>query len=158
MERFFRYSLTFLIALVAGMEFLQVIMRYLLHAPVMWLDETLVFPAIWMYFLGCANASRENTQIVAKVLDIFLTKESHKAALDGLASICSTVVSVWLTYWAWEYFMYATKAWKLTPNLFFPLSLAEYAFFFGMLLVTFYTAYQVVKDIQRLKEAVAKHS
>ena len=151
MERFFRYSLTFLIALVAGMEFIQVIMRYILHAPVLWLEETLIFPAIWMYFLGCANASRENTQIVAKVLDIFLKKESHKAALDTLASVCGTVISAWLTYWAWDYFEYSTRVWKQTANLFIPLAFAESAFFVGMILITAFTAWQIVKDFNRIR-------
>ncbi|MGW8195671.1 MAG: TRAP transporter small permease subunit, partial [Desulforhopalus sp.] len=65
MERFFKYSLTVLISTVAAMEFYQVVMRYILEIPVMGLEELLVYPTLWLYFLGSVNASREDTQIKA---------------------------------------------------------------------------------------------
>ena len=39
MERFFRYTLTALISIVALMEFYQVLMRYVFEIPVMGLEE-----------------------------------------------------------------------------------------------------------------------
>ena len=51
MAAFFNYSLTVLITLVALMELVQVVTRYVFKIPVMGLEELLVFPAIWMYFM-----------------------------------------------------------------------------------------------------------
>ncbi|MBS3779642.1 MAG: TRAP transporter small permease subunit, partial [Desulfovermiculus sp.] len=72
MERLFRYVLTLLITSVAVLSLYQVIMRYIFEVPVMGLEEILVYPTVWLYFLGSVNASREDTQIKANVLDVFL--------------------------------------------------------------------------------------
>jgi len=75
MDRFSAILLTTLICVVAGGQFVQVITRYVLQVPVMGLEETMLYPTLWLYILGAVNASRENTHIRANVLEIFLTTE-----------------------------------------------------------------------------------
>lgn len=70
MEQAFRYVLTSLMAIVALSQFIQVVTRYVFEVPVMGLEESIVFPTMWMYMLGAVNASRENNQIRANVLEI----------------------------------------------------------------------------------------
>jgi len=137
-ERFFKYTLTILISVVAAMEFYQVIMRYILELPVMGLEELLVYPTLWLYFLGSVNASREDTQIKANVLDIFLKTERAKLKVRVVADFMSVIVSSWLTYWAWDYFMYALRVWKESPTLYIPTFFAECALFIGMACMTFF--------------------
>jgi hypothetical protein len=48
-----------------------------LQVPVMGLEETMLYPTLWLYILGAVNASRENTHIRANVLEIFLTTRQH---------------------------------------------------------------------------------
>ncbi|WP_372830749.1 TRAP transporter small permease subunit, partial [Pontibacterium sp.] len=72
MNRFVSILLTGLICLVAIGQFVQVITRYVLEIPVMGLEESLLYPTMWLYLLGAVNASRENTHIRANVLEIFL--------------------------------------------------------------------------------------
>ena len=72
MERFYKYGLTLLISSVALLEFVQVMLRYVFQQPMMGLEEVLLYPTLWLYFLGSVNASREDTQIKANVLDVFL--------------------------------------------------------------------------------------
>ena len=99
MERFFKYTLTVLISTVAAMEFYQVVMRYILELPVMGLEELLVYPTLWLYFLGSVNASREDTQIKANVLDVFLKTDRSKLIVRVIADLLSVIVASWLTYW-----------------------------------------------------------
>ena len=113
MERFFRWSLTFLLLLATIMECVQVLLRYVLHMPLMWLDETIIFPAIWMYMLGCANAPARIRRIVAKILPVFFPKPRPVAVFDFCARVFSLVISVWLTWHAVEYF---STAWKHTAK------------------------------------------
>lgn len=65
MDRFAKYLLTGLIGIVALGQFVQVITRYVLQIPVMGLEETMLYPTLWLYMLGAVNASRENTHIPA---------------------------------------------------------------------------------------------
>lgn len=148
MERFFRYSLTTLLCSVAVMECVQIFLRYVFEMPLMWLDESIIFPAIWMYCLGCANASRDNTQIVAKILPVFFSGEYAKAIIDCIAFAFSSVISCWLTWYAGDYFLYAVEINRETGYLFLPLVWAEAAIFAGMLLITFYTVVHFFKSLK----------
>ena len=85
MDRFASITLTFLICVVALGQFVQVITRYVLEIPVMGLEESLLYPTMWLYMLGAVNASRENTHIRANVLEIFLsTKRQHQGCRPRL--------------------------------------------------------------------------
>jgi len=152
MERFFRYTLTALISIVAAMEFYQVIMRYVFEIPVMGLEEVLVYPILWLYFLGSVNASREDTQIKANVLDVFLKTDRSKLIVRVIADLMALVTSLWLTYWAWDYFRYARRVWKESPTLYIPTFYAECAFFIGLALMTGYTAWYLFKNAKRLAD------
>ncbi len=150
MERFFRIGLTVLISAVAVGEFYQVIMRYVFELPVMGLDEIIVYPTLWLYFMGSVNACREDTQIKANVLDIFLKTDRAKLKVRIVADTMSLVVSGWLTWWAWDYFRYALRVWKESPTLYIPMFYAECAFFIGMVLMTLFMAWHMAKNIRSL--------
>ncbi|MCG6931374.1 MAG: TRAP transporter small permease subunit [Desulfofustis sp.] len=150
MERFFKYTLTVLISTVAAMEFYQVVMRYILELPVMGLEELLVYPTLWLYFLGSVNASREDTQIKANVLDVFLKTDRAKLIVRVIADLLSLIVAGWLTFWAYDYFRYALRVWKESPTLYIPTFYAECALFIGLVLMTFYAAWYLVINARRL--------
>ncbi len=150
MERFFRYVLTILISSVALIEFYQVIMRYIFEVPVMGLDEILVYPTLWLYFLGSVNASREDTQIKANVLEIFLKTDRSKQVVRIIADAMALIVSLWLTWWAWDYLKYALRVKKESPTLYIPTIYAECAFFVGLVLMSGFTAWYLVKNIKQL--------
>jgi TRAP-type C4-dicarboxylate transport system permease small subunit len=150
MERFFRYSLTLLISIVAVMMFVQVLARYVFQIPLMGLEEVLIFPTLWLYILGSVNASREDTQIKANVLDVFLKSPRAKLVVRVLADLMSLVVSAWLTWWTWEYFRYALRVWKESPTLYIPTFYAECALFIGLLLMTVCVAYYLARNVKLL--------
>jgi len=152
-ERFFKYGLTLLISTVAIMEFYQVVMRYILELPVMGLEELLVYPTLWLYFLGSVNASREDTQIKANVLDVFLKTDKSKLIVRVMADLFSVIVSGWLTYWAWDYFRYSLRVWKESPTLYIPTFYAECALFIGLVLMTLYALKYLVKHGRELLAA-----
>lgn len=150
MERFFRYSLTLLISIVAVMMFVQVLARYVFQIPLMGLEEVLIFPTLWLYILGSVNASREDTQIKANVLDVFLKSRRAKLVVRVMADLMSLVVSAWLTWWTWDYFRYALRVWKESPTLYIPTFYAECALFIGLLLMTVCVAYYLARNLKLL--------
>lgn len=150
MDRFFNYTLTTLITLVALMELVQVISRYIFKIPIMGLEELLVYPAIWLYFIGSANASREDTQIKANVLDVFLKSPRSILKVRVLADLLSLLVALWLAWWAWLYFLYALRVWKDSPTLYVPMFYAEAFVFLGIAAMTIYGAIYLVKNVKSL--------
>jgi TRAP-type C4-dicarboxylate transport system permease small subunit len=150
MERFFKYVLPLLISIVAAMEFYQVLMRYIFELPVMGLDELLIYPTLWLYLLGSVNAAREDTQIKANVLDVFLKSDRSRLVVRVIADLMSVIVSCWLTYWAWDYFIYAKRVWKESPTLYIPTFWAECSLFIGLFLMTAYSGWYLFKNVRRL--------
>ena len=156
MEPIFRWVLSALIIIVAGLEFIQVVTRYVLQIPVMGLEEILVYFALWLYVLGSVNASREDTQITANVLDVFLKTERSKLMIRITADVMGLVVALWLTWWGWEYFLYALRTWKLSPTRYIPTFYAECALFIGLALMTIYGAVHFVRNVKRLLASPAE--
>lgn len=150
MERLFRYLLTGLISTVAGFQFIQVITRYVFETPVMGLEEMAVIPTIWLYILGSVNASREDTQIRANVLDIFLKTPRARAALQALSDGISIVVTLWLTSWAWNYFAYAWRVGKETPTLYIPTFIYESALFLGLVMMVAFMLWHFLRNLAYL--------
>ncbi|GAB3516416.1 MULTISPECIES: TRAP transporter small permease subunit [Photobacterium] len=151
MEQTFRYLLTGLIAVVALTQFVQVITRYVFEIPIMGLEESIVIPTLWLYMLGAVNASREDTQIRANVLEIFIKTERGHKILALIGEVISFVISLWLTYWAWDYFKYALRVWKESPTLYIPTFFHECSLFIGLVLVTGFIALHIVRLVRQLK-------
>ncbi len=124
---------------VTFLVFIQVILRYVLHYPLMGIEELLLFPTIWLYFLGGAIASRERNHIECRVVTMYLKTPSSLHLANWMKAAISLVVCVWLTYWAYEYLLYAIRVWKESGTLFIPLVFAESAIFIGLLLMSIYT-------------------
>lgn len=149
MERVFRYVLTILLSTVALMQFIQVIWRYILQQPLMGLEELLIYPTLWLYLLGSVNASREDTQIKANVLDVFLKTERSRLIVRVIADCMTVVISLWLTKWAWKYFLYALRVWKESPTLYVPTFYAECSLFIGLVCMTLFGTWHLWRNIRK---------
>lgn len=148
MNKFASYLLTGLICLVAVGQFVQVITRYVLEIPVMGLEESLLYPTLWLYVLGAVNASRENTHIRANVLEIFLKTKRQVVGLAIVGEVLSLVVGCWLTYWAWDFTKYSLRVWKESPTLYLPTFYVDVSLFIGMVLMMLYTAWHLLNHLR----------
>ncbi|TCP44221.1 TRAP transporter small permease [Rhodovulum marinum] len=150
MDRFAKYLLTALICIVALGQFVQVITRYVLEIPVMGLEETMLYPTLWLYILGAVNASRENSHIRANVLEIFLSTRLQHIVLAILGEIISLIVGFWLLYWAWDFTRYSWRVWKESPTLYIPTFYSDVALVVGLALMMAYTAMHLWRHIRSL--------
>jgi TRAP-type C4-dicarboxylate transport system permease small subunit len=155
MDRFSAILLTTLICVVAGGQFVQVITRYVLQVPVMGLEETMLYPTLWLYILGAVNASRENTHIRANVLEIFLTTEKAHKILAIIGEILSLIVGLWLITWVWDFTRWSWRVWRESPTLYFPLFWGDVAFITGMVLMMIFTAYHLLRHLRDLFSGAA---
>ncbi|QBR38800.1 TRAP transporter small permease subunit (plasmid) [Leisingera sp. NJS201] len=156
MDTFSKYLLTGLICLVALGQFVQVVTRYLLQIPVMGLEETMLYPTVWLYLLGSVNASREDTHIRANVLEIAIKTERGHTVLAIIGEVISLTVGLWLLSWAWEYTQYAWRVWKESPTLYLPTFFSEVALAAGLALMMLYTAVHLLRHIKDLRAGAAQ--
>ena len=150
-NRFSEYILTVLICSIALGQFIQVITRYVLQVPIMGLEETMLYPTIWLYILGSVNASRENTHIRANVLEIVINTERGHRLLAIIGEVVSLVVGFWLLSWAWDYTEYAWRVWRESPTLYIPTFYSDVALVFGLALMMLFTAGQLIGHVQALR-------
>ncbi|WP_137702104.1 TRAP transporter small permease [Marimonas lutisalis] len=150
MDRFAKYLLTALICIVALGQFVQVITRYVLQVPVMGLEETMLYPTLWLYIFGAVNASRENTHIRANVLEIFISTEKGHTILAIVGEIISLIVGLWLLSWAWDFTRYAWRVWKESPTLYIPTFYSDVALVVGIALMMIYTAWHLWTHVRTL--------
>lgn len=151
MDTFSKYLLTALICVVALGQFVQVITRYVLQVPVMGLEETMLYPTLWLYILGSVNASRENTHIRANVLEIFIKTPRGHIVLAIVGEIISLIVGLWLLSWAWDYTRYAWRVWRESPTLYIPTFYSDIALLTGLTLMMVYTAWHLWRHIRTLR-------
>lgn len=150
MDQFSKYLLTGLIVFVALGQFVQVITRYVFQVPVMGLEETMLYPTVWLYILGAVNASRENTHIRANVLEIWLTTPRQHRILAIIGEVISLIVGLWLLSWAWEFTRYAWRIWKESPMLYIPTFYSDVALVVGLTLMMVYTVWHMIRHIRDL--------
>ncbi|WP_296868272.1 TRAP transporter small permease subunit [Thermovirga sp.] len=152
-EKAQRALLTFLMVAVAVMVFIQVVLRYVFKAPLMGIEELLLFPSIWLYFIGAMNASLERSQIVARVLEVFLKKEKTIYLVRSIASIISLIVSLWLSYWGWDFLKYSMRVDKVSPTLYIPTIYADAMVFMALVVISFYTFLELIHNFDLFKKA-----
>jgi len=141
-------ALLFIILLgISFLSFIQVLLRYVFHHPLMGIEELLLFPAIWLYFLGNANASLEKSQLKAPVINVFIKSSRALKGFKIMMGVTSFVIVVWLNYWAYKYLLYSMRMPKLSSSLYIPLIYAECFVFVGFLLMSIYTFVEIIDDI-----------
>lgn len=139
---------------VTFLVFIQVILRYVLRSPLMGIEELLLFPTIWLYFLGGAIASRERNHIECRVVTMYLKTPTALHLANWLKAALSLVICLWLTYWAYEYLSYAVRVWKESDMLYIPLVLGESAIFIGLALMSVYTLVEVLDHASSFRREV----
>jgi len=129
---------------------IQVLLRYVFHLPLMGIEELLLFPAIWLYMLGGASASRDRSHIECGVVVLYIKKERSFALFRLVRTFISVIISFWLTYWAYWFFSYSLRLWKLSDLLYLPMFFGESAIFIGLVLMTLYTVIELIDGYQAL--------
>ena len=84
----------FLLLATDSIVVIQVFLRYVLKAPLMGIEEVLLFPAIWLYMLGGANASWERTHIECGILTLYIKRPFTMKIfriVKSLFSVCDSI-------------------------------------------------------------------
>ncbi|PAB58482.1 TRAP transporter small permease [Anaeromicrobium sediminis] len=150
-------KLTFIIMIILPfMVFIQVLLRYVFRVPLMGIEELMIYPIIWLYMLGGANASLERNHISCGILTLYIKRERTMQIFNITKALVSLGVSLWLTYWSYWYFLYSLKVWKYTDLVKVPLFFGESALFIGLTLMTIYTAVELVDYIQIFARSLRK--
>lgn len=151
------YVVLALLAIIPLLVFAQVILRYVLNLPLMGIEEILLFPAIWLYFLGGSMASQARNHIDCGVLILYIKKEKSLALFRLIRMVLSVIFGSWATYWAFWFFTYSLDKWKQSDLLYIPMFFGESAIFVGCALMVFFSIIELIDRVNEYRAAAAKH-
>lgn len=136
-----------LMIVIPIMVFIQVLLRYVFKAPLMGIEELLLFPTIWLYMLGGAMASEKRSHITCGILILYIKTQKGMDVFNMIKAFFASLVSLWLTYWAFWYFVYSLTMWKTSDLLYVPMFFGESAIFIGLVLMLFYSFYELYERL-----------
>lgn len=131
-------------AIIIGL-FAEVVCRYILKTSIFGMNELVLIPAIWMYFIGASYAAHQGSHISANVLQVYLRSERAKAVLRLAIAIISIVLGVIFTYWASFYVLDSVRRGATTSIFDLPLVIPQSAVVVGFVLMVLYTSVDLVK-------------
>ncbi len=128
----------------------QVILRYVLKAPLMGIEELLTFFIIWLYMLGGSVASERRSHIECGILTLYIKKEKTMKIFKIFKAFFSLIICAWLTRWAFWYLLYSLKLWKTSDILNIPMFFGESSMFIGLLFMLLFAAIEMFDYIKDL--------
>ncbi|KAF5063324.1 Tripartite ATP-independent periplasmic transporter, DctQ component [anaerobic digester metagenome] len=126
----------------------QVLLRYVLKAPLMGIEELMTFFIIWLYMMGGSVASEQRSHIECGILTLYIKKDKTMRVFKCFKALFSLVVCCWLTRWAFWYFQYSLKLWKTSDILNIPMFLGESSMFIGLVFMLFFGAIELIDYVR----------
>lgn len=142
---------TMIVASVAstGCMVYAVIKRYCFKGNFYGSDEVIMLFAFWLYFMGAAYGSFENSHIKADLLNVYIKNLRIKDGITVFSQFCTVVVNTIVLMWATRFFVTEISKWGLSTSLKIPLIIPKSVIFFGFALMEFYHVYYFQRDLRR---------
>ena len=127
----------------------QVFFRYILHKDLYGAEEFILIFAFWLYMMGAAYGSFEDSHIQADIVNEYVKNEKIKLRMKLLVSFISTTVCIVINYWAYNYFVWGivkharSIAWRI------PMVIPQSSILLGFSIMSIYSLvrfYQVFRE------------
>lgn len=113
-------------------------LRYVLKKDFYGQEELVLLIAFWMYFIGSAVATRENSQVSADLVTSLMKTEKQKAVLILVRTLLTTVLFGILAKWAYDYFLWSVSMRPTTAVYKLPMYIAHFPLFLSFALSVLY--------------------
>lgn len=125
---------------------ITVTMRYFIKTDFFALEELLIIPAFWLYFIGASYGAHEKYHVIVDFINTYASKRIAEI-VQLFTVIVTVIVSVIMTVWAFDHVMWSfqsgskSSAWKI------PLYIAHSSVLVGFLLMTIYFIRDFISDL-----------
>lgn len=146
-----RYIMVITSIVLVGLVVAQVLLRYILKLPLFGVEELACLVGFWMYMTGSATGSRERSHIQADLLHVMIRNARSYAWGKTITSLMTTILSIIMTQWAWNYVVWSFKSWERSPALMIPMIFAQASLLVSSFLMSFYF---VIVFVDYLRQAL----
>ena len=130
----------------------SVVMRYIFKMDLFGIEELMAIVAMWMYMIGAAYASYENSHIRADILETFIQNPKTKALFKIIENIIVLIVLVPFVYWGLQYASWNIASGNKTAFWKLPMLLSQIPITIGLILMLIYTIIHLIKITRRYRE------
>ena len=131
-----------------------VITRYLLGLNFNGFEEIAILIIVWMYFIGSANASREQSHISADMLDLFIKKFKVKKGLQLFYRFVGMGVLCFMIYLSIDFMSFNAERHVATIIFKWPMYIYHFSMVLGFCLMLFYDICHTVNAILEYKKVL----
>lgn len=123
--------------------------RYLFAFDLYGAEEFLLIAAFWLYFIGAAFGSYEQSHIEADFIQSIFGDTPVTRALSYVRDVIELSVLIILTYWSWLLISFAIERWPISPGWKIPLIVPQSAIFVGFILMTLHASVHLWRRFNR---------
>lgn len=111
--------------------FSEIWLRYVLHLPLLWVEEIVIIPVFWLYMMGAANGAYERSHIKVDVLDIVIKNPRQRLIFKWIASLATACLAALFIWWGYQMFVWDVKFNPTSATLNYPYVWARCSIFFA---------------------------
>lgn len=155
------YFLALASLVLAFVFFFVVILRYWFQTDLFAYEEWVLMVAFWVYFLGGAVGSYENTHVKADFLLSIIKTPEKRWLVQNFTLLAEVLIGLMLCYWSWLMLAEELDAypdWQRTTGLELPFFIPKLGIALGFVLMTFYTALHLYSRLSTGYMAEDEHS
>lgn len=157
MEKLMKWLLIICGALLVIVIAIAVFKRYIMKSTLFGSEEILALLAIWLYWIGGAYGSYEDSHISADMTNLLIRNDRVRHVYQGIIRGLTMVITGIFAYWSiFHYGLRNLAAGTRTTGLRIPLITSRIALTLAFCLMFFYAIYHFVRFIHPLQDGEAK--
>lgn len=124
--------------------FSEVLLRYIFHLSLLWVEEIAIIPSFWLYMLGASYGSYERTHIKTDIVGLLIKDEGKKLRARIITAFITVVIAILFAKWGISFFQWDLRMHQLSYTLLLPLIWARSSVFVGSIIMAFYFLIELV--------------
>jgi len=129
---------------LTGLIFSEVLLRYIFHLSLLWVEEIAIIPSFWLYMLGASYGSYERTHIRTDVVGLLIKDERKKLRARIITAFVTVAIAVLFAKWGIGFFQWDLQMHQLSYTLLLPLIWARSSIFVGSIIMASYFLIELI--------------
>ncbi|MCT1903071.1 TRAP transporter small permease [Oceanobacillus sojae] len=123
-----------------------VILRYVFQTDLFGLEELILIPAFWMYFMGASYGTYKNEHITADITNVYVKSDKLRDGIQLLNKFICFVIAIILSVWASGFVLWNINSGATSSVWNYPVYIPQTAILAGFVLMSFYLLVNILKD------------
>ena len=154
LPKFMRLIIVFTQIVFTSIIFCSVIARSLFGRDLYGNEDFILIAAFWLYMMGGAYGTYENSHIKADIITESLKDSKLKRMILLSSHIVESAINIVITVWGWQLVVWSIDKGAKSISYKIPMSIPQSGIFIGFLLMTIYSIRQSYQHIKSYKSPI----